>query len=124
VSGKADKGKKGKGKKQGASVELDEQGLPVGPQLVSLHDHPSAAAKIRKAKAYGGLIAFILVAYGSTSKGANLPDALLRGLIAGVIGLHVTWLAAVIAARRILKAQTVALVEHALAQRRPGAGRS
>ena len=124
MSKQADTGKKGKKGKGEASVELNEDGLPTGPQLVSLHDHPTAAAKIRKAKGYGGLIAFALVAYGSTSKGASLPDALLRGLVAGVIGLHVTWLAAVIAGRRILKAQTVALVEHALASRRAGAGRS
>lgn len=111
-------------KATGPAVELDENGLPAGPQLVSLHDHPAAAARIRKAKAYGGLIAFVLVAWGSTSKGATVPDALLRGLAAGVVGLHVTWLAAVITARRILKAQTVALVESALARRRPHTGRS
>ena len=126
MSKKADTGKKGKKGKADAdaSVELNDEGLPAGPQLVSLHDHPTAAAKIRKAKGYGGLVAFALITYGSMSKGASLPDALLRGLVAGVIGLHVTWLAAVIAARRILKAQTVALVEHALASRRAGAGRS
>lgn len=106
------------------AVELDDAGLPAGPQLVSLKQHPAAAARVRKAKAWGGLIAFVLVAWGSTSKGADVPDALLRGLVAGVIGLHVTWLAAVVMARRILKAQTVALVEQALARRRPRAGRS
>ena len=111
-------------KKAEPQVELNEQGLPAGPQLVSLHQHPAAAAKIRRAKAYGGLAAFALVAYASTSKGAGLPDALLRGLVAGVIGFHVTWLAAVIAARKILKAQTVAQVEGMLERRRVHAGRS
>ena len=97
--------------------------LPQGPQLVSLDQHPTARLRIRKAKAYGGMAAFVLVAWGSTSKGATLPDALLRGLMAGVIGFHVSWLAAVIAARRILKAQTVALVEEMLERRHPAAGR-
>lgn len=115
---------KKKGKADAAAVELNEQGLPSGPQLVSLKHHPTAALRIRKAKAYGGLIAFALVTWSSTSKGAALPDALLRGLVAGVIGLHVTWLAAVIAARRILKAQTVAQVEQMLARREAHAGRS
>ena len=99
-------------------------GRPPGTQLVSLNDHPAAAARIRKAKAYGGLVAFALVAWGSTSKGAALPDALLRGIVAGIVGFHVTWLAAVFAARRILKAQTAALVESALERRRPQTGRS
>jgi 6,7-dimethyl-8-ribityllumazine synthase len=95
------------------------------PRLISLNDHPSVAAKVRRAKAWGGIVAFGIVVFGSTSQGATLSDALLRGLVAGIIGLHVTWLAAVIAARRILKAQTVAAVEHAIARRRRlPAGRS
>ena len=113
-----------KKKKGEEPVELNEQGLPPGPQLVSLKQHPAVAAKIRRAKAYGGLVAFALVAYASSSKGAGLPDALLRGLVAGIVGFHVTWLAAVIAARKILKAQTVAQVEGVLERRRPQAGRS
>ena len=116
----SDKKKKGKGGDD--VVAVNEQGLPTGPQLVSLKQHPTAQARIRKAKAYGGLVAFVLVAWGSTSKGATLPDALLRGLVAGVIGLHVTWFAAVVAARRILKAQTVALVEDMLERRQAQAG--
>jgi hypothetical protein len=94
------------------------------PRLVSLQEHPGAQERIRRVKALGGLVAFLLVTWGSTSKGAPLPDALFRGLVAGVIGLHVTWLAAVIAARRILKAQTVVLVEQMLARRDAQTGRS
>lgn len=98
---------------------------PAGARLISLHDHPSVAAKVRRAKAWGGIAAFGIVVFGSTSQGATLSDALLRGLVAGIIGLHVTWFAAVVAARRILKAQTAVAVENALARRRQlPAGRS
>jgi hypothetical protein len=96
-----------------------------GLKLISLNDHPTASARIRRSKAWGGLIAFAIVTFGSTSHGGTLSDALLRGLVAGVIGFHVTWLAAVIAARRILKAQTVAVIERSLERRRRvEAGRS
>lgn len=111
-------------KHQDRHDSADSSSLPAGPQLVSLDQHPTAQQRIRKAKAYGGMVAFALVAWGSTSKGATLPDALLRGLMAGVVGFHVTWLAAVVAARRILKAQTVALVEEMLERRHAATGRS
>lgn len=105
--------------KQGAQdAQASAPGGPAAPRLISLRDHPAVAAKVRRAKAWGGIVAFGIVAFGSTSQGATLSDALLRALVAGIIGLHVTWFAAVIAARRILKAQTVAAVEHALARRR------
>ena len=112
--------------------QQDAQGAPASPaggagtpRLISLHDYPAVAVRVRRAKAWGGIVAFGIVAFGSTSQGATLSDALVRALVAGIIGLHVTWFAAVVAARRILKAQTVAAVEHALARRRQlPAGRS
>lgn len=107
-------------KKDKAEAE-PEEGAPEVARLVSLKDHPGARARVRRAKGMGGLVAFALVAYGSTKHGAGLPDALLRGVVAGVIGMHVTWMAAVMVARRILKAQTVAAVEHAIASRRAAA---
>ena len=96
---------------------VEQTGLPHETHLVSLGDHPGMAAKVRRAKGWGGLVAFGIVVFGSTSHGATLSDALLRGLVAGVIGLHVTWVAAVIAARWILKARTVAAVEQVLERR-------
>ena len=103
-------------KKQQAEV-VETPDSPAGPRLISLHDDPRVASKVRRAKGWGGLAGFGIVVFGSTTQGANLSDALLRGLVAGIIGLHVTWLAAVIAARRIVKAQTVMAVEQALARR-------
>ena len=100
-----------------AKAPVEEVGDPNETHLVSLDDHPSVAAKVRKAKAWGGIVAFGIVVFGSTSHGAALSDALMRGLVAGVIGLHVTWLAAVIAARWILKARTVAAIEQVLERR-------
>lgn len=112
-------------KKEQQDAEAAPAGGAAVPRLISLDDHPAVAARVRRAKAWGGIVAFGLVAFGSTSQGATLSDALLRALVAGIIGLHVTWFAAVIAARRILKAQTVAAVEQALARRRQlPAGRS
>lgn len=102
-------------KKQAEQVAAPDS--PAGPRLISLQDHPRVAAKVRRAKAWGGIAGFGIVVFGSTSQGATVSDALLRGLVAGIIGLHVTWLAAVIAARRIMKAQTVVAVEQALARR-------
>ena len=98
-----------------AQEPVEEAGLPAETHhLISLGDHPRVAARVRRAKAWGGLVAFGIVVLGSTSHWATLSDALLRGLVAGVIGLHVTWVAAVIVARWILKARTVVAVEEAL----------
>ena len=66
--------KKKKGDKEPEEeVELNEAGLPAGPQLVSLKQHPAAAARVRKAKAWGGLIAFVLVVFRGASNGDARP---------------------------------------------------
>lgn len=70
-----------------------------------LRDHPRAQLHIRKAKGWGGLIAFAAVALLSVRAGAPLPDALLRALGAGVAGFVACWGVAVLVWHHLAQAE-------------------
>lgn len=83
------------------------------PPLVGLTEHPRAARSIRQMKAWGGLLGFVgVVAYSYTS-GMPLPDALLRGVIAGVAGQMLAWVAAVVLWQHLLDGEASAAVRAA-----------
>lgn len=83
------------------------------PPLVGLTEHPRAARSIRQMKAWGGLLGFVgVVAYSYTS-GMPLPDALLRGVIAGVAGQMLAWVAAVVLWQHLLDGEASAAVRTA-----------
>jgi hypothetical protein len=87
------------------------------PPLVGLTDHPRAAHSIRRIKAWGGLAGFAaVVAYGYTS-GMPLPDALLRGIIAGVAAQMLAWVAAVVLWQHLLDGEATAAVKAAREKR-------
>jgi uncharacterized membrane protein YccC len=72
------------------------------PPLVGLSGHPRAAASIRQIKAWGGLLGFVVVAGFSYLGGMGVPDALLRGVIAGVAGQMLAWIAAIVLWQHLL----------------------
>ena len=90
----------------------------TNPPLVGLTDHPRAARSIRQIKAWGGLIGFVgVVAYSYTS-GMPLPDALLRGVVAGVVAQMLAWVAAVVLWQHLLDGEATAAVKAAREKQR------
>lgn len=80
----------------------------VAGRQVSVAHHPTIAARVRSAKAWGALAAFALVALASSKAGAESFDVLLRALTAGAIGFVVTWAAAVAVGRSLVRAEVEA----------------
>jgi len=83
------------------------------PQMISLADHPRAAASIRTAKGFGGLIGFAVVGIGSYVHGSPVPDSLLRAVVGGIAGQMLAWFGAVVAWRHILDGEAQAVVRRA-----------
>lgn len=87
-----------------------------GPPLPSVANHPRAGAQVARAKAWGGLAGFALVALLSWRAGAPVADALLRALAAGVVGYVATWAAAVLVWRHLVVAELRAVRRHRAAE--------
>jgi uncharacterized membrane protein YccC len=81
----------------------------AGETGIRLTRHPRARRHIAMAKGWGGLGAFLVVLY--LSKGAGLPttDAVLRGVLAGLIGHLAGWLIAVTVWRHLALAELESL---------------
>jgi hypothetical protein len=86
------------------------------PQLISLNDHPRAAPAIRRAKARGGLAAFLIVALAGYMHGAVVSGLLLHALAGGLVGYLLTWAASVAVWRHLLAAQATAVARRVRAQ--------
>lgn len=75
------------------------------PSTLRLRDHPRAQLHIRKAKGWGGLLAFAFVAFLSVRAGAPLSDAFMRAIGAGVAGVVVCWGFAVLVWHHLAQAE-------------------
>ncbi|HEX4804633.1 MAG TPA: hypothetical protein VFU94_01925 [Conexibacter sp.] len=73
--------------------------------LPSVASHPRAGAQVARAKAWGGLAGFLLVALLSWRAGAPVADALLRALGGGIAGYVASWAAAVLVWRHLVVAE-------------------
>lgn len=87
------------------------------PPLVGLSDHPRAARSIRQIKSWGGLIGFVAVFAYAYLGGMAVPDALLRGLIAGIAAQMLAWVGAVVLWQHLLDGEAGAAVRQAAANR-------
>ena len=87
------------------------------PPLVSITEHPRAAASIRTWKSYGALGCFLVAGYASYSQGLALADAGVRALIAGCVGYLVVGFAVVGIWRHVLEMQARTAVQRAHAAR-------
>ena len=96
----------------------------VKAPMVALADHPRAAYSIRQIKAWGGLIGFVVVVGYSYMGGMAIPDALLRGVIAGVLAQMLAWAAGIVLWQHLLEAETRMTVARAVEGRRADAERS
>lgn len=95
----------------------------VNPPFVGLSEHPQAAASIRQIKAWGGLAGFLLVAGYSYMAGMQAPDALLRGVIAGVLAQTLAWIGAIVFWQHMLDGEARAAVKRLAANRERERGR-
>lgn len=88
----------------------------AGETAMSVANHPRAGAQIARAKAWGGLGGFALVAILSLRAGVPTPDALLRAIASGVIAYVATWACAVVVWRHLVVAELRAVRRHRAAQ--------
>jgi len=86
------------------------------PKLPSVANHPRAGAQVARAKAWGGLAGFALVALLSWRAGAPVTDTLLRALAGGVVGYVAAWAAAVLVWRHLVIAELRAVRGHRAAE--------
>ena len=94
------------------------------PRLVALSDHPRASRSIRQIKAWGGLLGFVVVTGFSYLGGMGIPDALLRGVIAGVAGQMLAWIAAIVLWQHLLEGEAQSAVRRAKENRNRALQRS
>jgi hypothetical protein len=73
--------------------------------LPSIANHPRAGAQVARAKAWGGLGGFLLVALLSWRAGVPTADALLRAIAGGVVAYVATWACAIIVWRHLVIAE-------------------
>ena len=93
----------------------------VQPPMIGLADHPRAGGAIRRAKAWGGLIALALSALGGHLHGSTAFDTGVHALVAGVAGYLLTWAVAIAVWRQIVVAEAKAAVRDAVESRRRAA---
>jgi len=91
-------------------------GKSTGADAMSVANHPRAGAQVARAKAWGGLGGFLLVGLLSLRAGVPTADALLRALLAGVVGYVATWAAAVLIWRHLVVAELRAVRSHRAAE--------
>jgi uncharacterized membrane protein YccC len=84
---------------------------------IKISEHPRAVESIRRAKGWGGLAGFGLIAYLSMQAGTATPDLLLRALIGGVVGYVLAWTLAVIVWRQLAPAELKAATARVAALR-------
>lgn len=76
-----------------------------GAPLPSIANHPRAGAQVARAKAWGGLAGFALVAVLSLRAGVPTADALLRALLGGIAAYVAAWACAVAVWRHLVIAE-------------------
>jgi hypothetical protein len=74
-------------------------------RLVSLAEHPVAALKIRRAKAWAGLGGFALMTVVGLRHGSPLEATLVRALVGGLAANLLVWAVSVAVVKRVLIAQ-------------------
>jgi hypothetical protein len=103
------KGKdKDKGKGKGKGKGKDKAGASGG---LSIATHPRAAAQVRRAKGWGGLVGFGIAAYLSFKAGIPFQLVALRAVAAGIACYMVVWACSVTVWRRLMLAELKALAE-------------
>ena len=92
-------------KKKKASEDQPTTIAPPTSSDVKVSGHPRARRAIRRAKGYGGLGFFSLVAFFSWHNGADFVHTGMRALGGGMVGYVVAWTAAVYIWRQVAIAE-------------------
>jgi hypothetical protein len=87
--------------------ELEPEPLVIPPG-VSIANHPRARVSIRRARAHVALVAFGLVLFLGLRAGVPGPDAVIRALLAGVVGNLAAWAIGLVLWKHILIAEVQA----------------
>jgi hypothetical protein len=66
-----------------------------GPILPSVANHPRGGPQVKRARGWGGLVGFLLVALLSWRSHVPVPDMLLRALAGGIVVYLAVWACAV-----------------------------
>jgi hypothetical protein len=103
------KAKPDKGAGKGAGAEPD-----TTPRLTG---HPRARRQIAAAKGWAGLLVLVFVALASHGAGSTWFDALLRGLVLGMVAYLVVWAAGIVIWRRIAQGEMEAVRRRIIAER-------
>jgi hypothetical protein len=91
--------KKAKTSKKGAAGST-----PAGSGIC-VSGHPRSASAVRRAKGLGGLLGALLAAILAHGAHLALYDAMLRGLVGGIVGYLALWAVAVTVARQLVIAE-------------------
>ena len=86
-------------------------------RLISLAEHPVAAAKIRRAKARAGLAGFALMTVVGLRHGSPLDATLVRALVGGLAANLLVWAVSVAVVKRVLIGQATAAARAARARK-------
>jgi uncharacterized membrane protein YccC len=104
--------------KPAASKSKSARPAGAKKELTSLALHPSAAPSIRRAKAIGGLVGFMLAVLIGLSNGEPFSSLALRAVELGIVGHLVAWAASVAIWRRVLTAHATTRVREVQEERR------
>ena len=107
-----------KGGKKGAATAAVAAPPPRRDGRPRLSEHPRARRQIREAKAWGGLVGFVLVALLSVQGGTPLFESGLRALIAGAACYVIAWALALALWRHLARVE-VKLFEQSLLDETP-----
>ena len=83
---------------------------PSEPRMISIAEHPRAGASVRRAKSWGGLLAFALMLAAGLLGGVDTTTALSRAVVGGMVGYLAVWAAALAIWRHLLRAEAKAVL--------------
>jgi hypothetical protein len=92
--------------------------------MISLAEHPRASVSIRRAKAWGGLLAFAVAGYASYESGMSVAASGFRALAAGIVSYLLVWGLAIAVWRAVVRAEARAAIERAARRRAELLGRA
>lgn len=71
-------------------------------------EHPVAARQVARARAWGGLIGFVVVFWLSHKAGLPFPESGFRAIVGGLVARVLAWAAVVMVWRQLIPAQIAA----------------
>ena len=94
---------------------------PVAAAAITIGAHPRAKRSVRRARALGGLLGFLVTIVLSMRAGVPAWDATARALMAGVVVHLAAWAVAVAVAKQLMLAELHAHHARRLARLEPAA---